>query len=191
MTAPRVVDGQPVPDVSRRRMKTLEMVADETMETIISMGCFDFMTLKQKQELRRWLLHVAFTTSREMEWSYRRAIDSALTQTDGLARDPRRYERQKRRSKKERETFRANLAEQSERHRQYAAERAENERALLDSGKLKVMPHLIVKPRAKPTEVCGKCGGQGWFPSVKSRSGRVACVDCKATGRVKSPVDEA
>jgi len=90
---PRVINGQPVPNVSRREMKTLGTIVDDYAEMLPYVS-LDLSDETVREKFRRMLLDFVEHAATEIEWAYRRATDSALEQAHGLMRDPRRYERQ-------------------------------------------------------------------------------------------------
>lgn len=149
---PRIENNEIIPDISYRQIKTLNMIADEGMEWL-PRRTFDFDNEAQREQARDWLVAVIRHAATDIEWSYRRATDSALEQAATLMRDPQRYERQKRRSKKDREKREAEYAANVEANHLLRLEREEDIRGLVDSGKLAVMPHLQTPPRSKPKEV--------------------------------------
>lgn len=124
---PAIVNGEPVPNVSKREIQTLDVLSDWAMESLPERA-FNFADPAEREQMRDWLRHIIGNVAHSMEWSYRRAIDSALTQTDTLMRDPLRYEQQATRRKARKEKYRADRerwdkeAEERERERRETLE---------------------------------------------------------------------
>lgn len=152
MVRPRVENGLPVPDVSRRQMKTFDKLVDEIMERWPRV-VMDLTDDDERDRFRASLRSVVRQVANEMRWSFVRATESALVQAEELMNDRNRYEQQVRRSKKEREKYDADRRAAELARRTRATERDENFRALADSGKLRVMPHLELRmpDRPRPT----------------------------------------
>lgn len=76
---PRIVEGQPVPNVSRREMKTLGTIVDDYVEMMPYVS-LDLSDETVRENFRGWLLDFVGHAATEIEWAYRRATDSALEQ---------------------------------------------------------------------------------------------------------------
>ena len=126
MTA-KVVDGMPVPDVARRQMKTYQSIVDDVMEYVTRAGTIDLSLDADREKLRAVLFAAVQRTGHEMEWAYRRAVDSALNQADGLMSDPKRYLNQRRRRAEQREDFKRRRQEQEKSAAQHRFELVEPE----------------------------------------------------------------
>lgn len=142
-THPRVVDGEPVPNVSRREMKTLAMMADDAMDQLPEWKTLDLENDEDRQRLRSWIGYVLSQAASQMEWAFRRATETALDQAHGLMRDPKRYEGQRARRKEQKAAWAATRetqkAEAAERERQRVADL----KAIVDEGKVALMPGLV------------------------------------------------
>ena len=148
----RVVDGQPVPDVSRREMTSLHVIVDDAMERF-SFLLVGFVDESTRAHLRTLIEAAVWRTAHECRWAYQRATESAIKQTEHLMSDPAYYEKQSKRNAAQRKRLHEDMDRQHAEHKQHRMEREENIRALADSGKLVTMPNLQIKPRTKPTEV--------------------------------------
>jgi len=199
---PRVQGGEVIPDISHRQIKTYEVMADEAME-LLAFETIDFRDEDQRAAFRGWLAWTIGRASHDVEWSYRRAVDSALQQANALMRNPQRYERQRRNLKKARAEREAERQKNEREWQERQREREENVRGLLDAGKLAAMPGLEFRvPRPKPTPVppvdpppetppavvtipCDLCDGAGWFASGKTD--RTNCEQCNGIGQIAPP----
>lgn len=139
----RVENGLPVPDVSRREMKTLEMIVDDAI-TNAGAAVIDTTTEQGRELFRQWLLGFLRGASHHMQWAFTRAAETAFQQAAGLMEDPGRYSRQKASRKKQIDKRQVEQDEQRLLREQNRRERKAELRELVKDGALVLMPGLCI-----------------------------------------------
>lgn len=151
---PRIEDGEIVPDVSRRAMRTLAFIVDTAIAGW--RGSLDLDQPEQRAQLREWLIGFAGRVAIECEYGYGRAVETAIRQASALMRDPKRYQGQVRRSQAQSEKWKAAEEERRREREERQQARTENLRELIGEGKLRAMKGLRFNlPEPKPPEEPG------------------------------------
>lgn len=138
---PRVENGEPVPDVSRREMKTFDVIVDEAMEGM-GRGTLDLANDADRERFRGWLRAFVRHAAHDMQWAFTRATESAMVQAAALMNDPQKYERQRATNAKRRAEFKADRERQLREMEERKQERTAFIKQLADEGKVLPMPGL-------------------------------------------------
>lgn len=139
---PKVVDGEPVPDVRRREMRTYDAMVDDAMEQIG--GKLNLDLVEDRQRLSAFLYQFVQCVAHDVEWAYRRATDTALDQANQLMRDPDRYKNQRRRTKAQKEKYLQDRAVERAAFEAREQARKENVKQLADEGRLVAWPGYVL-----------------------------------------------
>ena len=162
---PRIENGEIVPDVRRREIRTYDLMIDEAMEWLPKDGTVDFGDPDMRDRLRNWLGAFVQRMAHDIERAYRRAADSALQQANTLMRDPNRYERQHASRKAKREEFQRKRDEAERERLNRLKEQRESIENLIAEGKVTLMPGRAVwnlpcctgKPDELSPRFCHRC----------------------------------